>query len=99
MKHDQDARLADLLREDTPPAHDPLFRLSVLERREQKRFRNRSFLLLAAALAFAAVSWIVIDAGDRVFETVAVMLFGAVLAVGYFLDAPALMQLLRRFRI
>jgi hypothetical protein len=99
MTQDQDARLANLLREDAPPAHDPLFRLSVLERREQKRFRNRSFLLLAAALAFAAISWIVINAGGQVFETAGVMLFGAILAVGHFLYAPALMQLLRRFRI
>ena len=50
MTDDQDARLTELLRADAPAERDALFRLDVLERREQLRFRRKVLLLLAAAL-------------------------------------------------
>ena len=36
MSEQQDYRIAELLRRTAPPARDPLFRLRVLERREQR---------------------------------------------------------------
>jgi hypothetical protein len=53
MKQDIDERLGRLLREDAPPAHDPWFRIRLLERRERLRFRHRSLTLLAAAVVMA----------------------------------------------
>jgi hypothetical protein len=38
--------LVRLLRDDLPPARDPLFRIKVLERRERRRFRRELALAL-----------------------------------------------------
>ena len=46
----------NLLRADAPPARDPVFRLRVLERREQRQFQRRSFTMLAGALVIILVS-------------------------------------------
>ena len=51
MTDDLDERLGRLLREGSPPERDPMFRIQVLERREQRRFRQRSLTLLAGAVA------------------------------------------------
>jgi hypothetical protein len=54
MTQDIDERLGQLLREDAPPERDPLFRIRLLERREQRRFRQRSLTLAVGAVALGA---------------------------------------------
>jgi len=49
---DIEAQLLRRLRTGLPPARDPLFRIAVLERREQRMFRRR----LVAAVAAGAVA-------------------------------------------
>ena len=41
-----EATLVQLLRADQPPERDPLFRIDVLKRREQQRFRRQLVLVL-----------------------------------------------------
>ena len=53
MSEAQDQRIADLLRAAAPPARDPVFRLSVLELREQRLFQRRLFTMLAGVLVIA----------------------------------------------
>lgn len=43
---DDDVRLVQLLRDDLPPARDPLFRIDVLARRERRRFRRELAMVL-----------------------------------------------------
>lgn len=80
MTSAEDAKLMALMREDAPPAHDPMFRLSVLERRERRQFRRR------VALLFAMVSIVVLTVliaaravGTPVLESAGISLFGVVL--------------------
>ena len=56
-----DEKLGRLLREDAPPERDALFRIRLLERREQRRFRHRSLMLLAAATVLAVVPVITLN--------------------------------------
>jgi hypothetical protein len=98
MNDQQDERLGQLLRADAPPPRDPMFRLSVLERREEKRFRNRSLMLVGLAMAAALASWFAVSIGGWTFETVSVLIALAIAAIGWWTYAPALRALLRRFR-
>ena len=97
MSEGEDERLGALLRQDAPPALDPMFRMKVLERREKMRFRRHSLLLAALALALAVVAWIGISAGGETAETTVALVFGIALAVGYVLYRPAVTRLLQRF--
>jgi TRAP-type C4-dicarboxylate transport system permease large subunit len=94
----EDERLSELLRQDAPPARDPMFRLKVLERRETARFRRHSLLLAAIALVLTVVAWIGIAIGGETAETIIALVFIAALAVGYVLYRPAVTRLLQRFR-
>jgi hypothetical protein len=93
-----DDRIGEKLRADAPAAHDPLFRLSVMERRERKRFRNRSLQLAAVGLALGVVALIGISIGERARDAVGVIVVAALAAAAYFLYSPRLEQILRRFR-
>jgi hypothetical protein len=97
MAQDMDERLAKLLLLDAPPARDPLFRLSVLQRRERQRFRQRSVARFMAALACVVTPWAVTMTHAGPLETAAALVFGAVLIASYFLYAPALTQILHSF--
>jgi hypothetical protein len=97
MSEGEDERLGALLRQDAPPAPDPMFRMKVLERREKMRFRRHSLLLAALALALAVVAWVGISAGGETAETTVALVFGIALAVGYVLYRPAVTRLLQRF--
>jgi len=53
---DRDARLAEALRADAPPARDPIFRVEVLTRLERARFRRRASAIVAVAVVAAIVA-------------------------------------------
>jgi hypothetical protein len=64
MTQDLDAKLGRLLREGAPPERDPLFRIRVLERREQRRYQRRTVALLAGSgliLLLAVAVGLVVD--------------------------------------
>lgn len=102
MTHDQDPRFADLLRTDlrrnAPPERDPLFRVAVLGRLERATYRRRLFVLIACAVALAVLAAVGVSAGGAAREATGVLLVGAALSAAYFILAPALTQLLARFR-
>jgi hypothetical protein len=96
MMHDQDERIGALLRENAPPERDALFRLAVLERREQKRFRRHSAMLLAAALvtlAIVAVTYAM--SADLVTAAIAAMI-AATLMGACLLSVPGALEIRRR---
>jgi hypothetical protein len=94
----EDEHIANLLRAAAPPARDAMFRLGVLARRERQRFQRRSLQLLAAALASVLCFWIGLRAGAGLAGAAMILFVCAALVVSYFLYAPAVRQLVRRFR-
>ena len=99
MTQDKDQRIADLLRADAPPARDPLFRLKVLERREHRQFRQRSFTMFAGVLVIILVSTISISFERGSMETAGVLAIGTALASSYLAFRGRLLQILRRFSL
>jgi O-antigen/teichoic acid export membrane protein len=65
MTQDTDDRLGRLLREDAPPERDPLFRIRLLERREHRRFRQRSLALLVGAAVLTVIPAITLALMDN----------------------------------
>ena len=85
MTQDIDERLGRLLRADAPPERDPLFRIRLLERREQRRFRQRSLTLLVGAAVLTVIPAITLALVDNpiaagVIAAFVVALIGAGLA-------------------
>ena len=92
-----DEKVAGLLREDAPPARDPMFRLGVLERRERERFRLRTWLMRAGGLLVAVIALVGVSQGSDVAQTTIALLVLAALAMGYVLYRPTVTRLLQRF--
>ena len=97
MSEDRDQRIADLLRENAPPARDPVFRIKVLERRERGQFRRRSFTMLTGGLSIILVSAFAIGIGGRALQMTGAMVLGAALAGAYPAFRRSLPQILQRF--
>jgi len=97
MSEHLDERIGDLLREDAPPARDPAFRISVLERRERKRFLRQSAILGLIALALAVVALVGIAVGGDTAITAIVLMIAVVLAAAYAFYAPLVNRVLQRF--
>ena len=93
-----DDRIGELLRGDAPAAHDPLFRFSVMERRERNRFRNRSLQLLAIGLALGVIALAGVGLGVKARDAVGILVVASLAAAAYFFYSPGLEQILRRFR-
>jgi hypothetical protein len=78
MSNDADARLSRLLRADAPPEHDAMFRISLIERREQQLLRKRTrqrLIVAALLLVLPAIAWSLAD------PLTAAMLGGFVIAL------------------
>jgi hypothetical protein len=99
MSEDKDVRIVDLLNADAPPRRDPLFRVSVLERREHRRFQRRLYTMLAGALLIILVSTFAIRIGAGGLGTMGALVVGAALASAYLAFRRSLPQILRRFSI
>jgi hypothetical protein len=99
MSEDRDDRIADLLREDAPPPRDPVFRLRVLERREQRRFQRRLFTMLAGVLMILLISTFALSIGPASLRTTGALVVGAALASAYLAFRGHLPRILRRFSI
>lgn len=87
--------LADLLREDAPPALDPGFRLAVLERRARQIFRRRLIVTLATAVAFGLGLAIAVQASAGAMEIGVLLLAGGGLVLSWRGYAPVLAHLMR----
>ncbi|HEY4365018.1 MAG TPA: hypothetical protein VGN17_28905 [Bryobacteraceae bacterium] len=56
MSDEKDLRIAGLLHQGAPPSRDPVFRVSVLERREQRRFQRRLYTMLAGVVLILLIA-------------------------------------------
>lgn len=54
-----DARLSRLLRADAPPENDPMFRIRLIERREQQLYRQRARVRLGVTIALLVLPGVV----------------------------------------
>jgi hypothetical protein len=95
---DIDEQIAALLRQDIPPAHDPMFRLRVLERLEQRRFRRRLVTALIAAAVLAATIWAGATARNEFPERMGVLLLCIALLLSCFMHAPVVFHFARKLR-
>jgi len=99
MSEDRDDRIVEYLRQAAPPARDPVFRLMVLERREQRQFQWRLFTMLAGVLVIILLSTFAISTGGGALGATGVLVAGAALASAYLAFRGRLLRILRRFSI
>jgi hypothetical protein len=99
MSEERDDRIVEFLREQAPPARDPVFRVRVLERREHRQFQRRLFTMLAAALVIILVATFGVSIGGRALETTGALVVGTALASAYLAFRGRLLRILRRFSI
>lgn len=98
MTEQQDERLGDLLRSYAPPPRDALFRLAVLERREQKRFQQRSLVLVIAAVIVAAIFAGGVALRANLFLTALVALLIAAVAGACVISLRGVREVMHRLR-
>ena len=77
-----DERITAALQHDAPPPRDPMFRIRLLERREQQRFRLRALGALAGAGGVLVVSALTVSAGSMAYLAGSVLLFALVVVTG-----------------
>jgi hypothetical protein len=77
-----DERITAALEHDAPPPRDPLFRIHLLERREQQQFRRRTLQALAGGVAVVVVSALTVNAGSMAYVAGSVLLFALVVVTG-----------------
>jgi hypothetical protein len=99
MSDDKDQRIANLLRADAPPAHDPMFRIKVLERRERRQFQRRLFAMIAGAVVIILVSMSSISFARGSMETAGALAVGTALASSSLAFRGRLLRILRRFSL
>lgn len=92
----QDERFGRLLREDAPAERDALFRISVLERRERMRFRQRSLVMILGAAVVAAALGTGFAAGLDLLAATAVAFVIAGLATAFVFSVPGVFEVRRR---
>lgn len=94
-----DERIAAALRQDAPPARDPMFRLQVLERRERQRFRRRALGSLATGATVAVILALGILTGRDAYAAGSVLLFALVLVMAVVVYLPGFGRLLRHLSV
>jgi len=94
-----DERITAALQHDAPPPRDPLFRIQLLERREQQRFRRRTQQALAAGAAVVIVSALTVSAGNMAYVAGGVLLFALVLVSAAVVYLPEFGRLIRRLSL
>ena len=97
MSEERDHRIEEFLRASAPPARDPVFRLKVLERREQRQFRRRLFSMLAGVFVILLASLFALSQGIGVLVATEALAVGTALASGYLAFRGRLLRTLRRF--
>ena len=99
MSEDRDERIVEFLRASAPPPRDPVFRLKTLERREQRRLRQRCLTMLVGALVILMVSILGISIGGGALKAAGAVVFSTALVTGYLAFRGRLLRILRRFSI
>ncbi len=98
MSEPEEERFADLVRRQAPPARDPMFRIQVLERRENEQFRSRSYLYLAGAGAVLVLAAVAIFLRPDSLGDIGVLIAVAIAVAGCLFYGPALSRRLGDLR-
>jgi hypothetical protein len=96
---DIDARITAALQHDAPSPRDPLFRVSVLERRERQRFRRRTRQAIAGGATLTMVSALTMGTGGDAYTAGSVLVFALAFVTGVVLYLPQFGRLIRRLSI
>ena len=98
MTDEVDETLGRLLREGAPPERDPLFRISVLERRERQRFQRRTHKLLAITVLLAVLGIVGANLGDRLLAVTLISAFCVTLVAASLLSVRGVLLVVHRLR-
>ena len=99
MSEERDHRIEEFFLASAPPARDPVFRLKVLKRREQRQFRRRLFTMLAGVVVILMVSLFAISRGKEALVATDDLVVGTAFVSGYLAFRGRLLGILRRFSI
>jgi len=99
MSEGRDDRIVEYLRQAAPPARDSLFRVKVLEGREQRQFQRRLFTMLAGAFVIIVALAFAVGIGSGALVPTGALVVGAALASAYLAFRGRFLRVLRRFSI
>ena len=99
MSEGRDVRMEQFLRANAPPTRDPVFRLKVLERREQRDFQRRLVTMFAGVLVMLLVLGYYLSTGERALVPAGALAVGAALASASLAFRGRLLGIFRRFSI
>ncbi len=99
MSENPDARIAALLGENAPPSRDPVFRVRVMERREQRRFRQRLYTMIAGVLLILVLSAFIISIDASTLGTTGLLVAVAAFATARLAFRRSLPRILRHFTL
>jgi hypothetical protein len=90
-----DERIATALQRDAPPPRDAVFRLQVIERREQRQFRQRAVQGLAVLVVVGGMSALTATAGGQGYIAGSVLLSALVSIMAGVVYLPLFGRLIR----
>ena len=96
MSEDLDDALAERLTAAAPAERDPMFRIAVLQRREEDRFRTRNLMLAAGAVALAVAGAISLYLRPDLIGEVAIALIVLAAGAAAWIFSPAVRSVARR---
>jgi len=99
MSEERDERIVNLLRAGAPPERDPVFRLRVLERREQRQFQRQLFTMLAGLVVILVVSIFATGTGAGSLKATGLLAVGIAFATAYLAFRGRFLRILRRFSL
>jgi hypothetical protein len=98
MSDERDQRIAAILRAESPAARDPLLRIKVMARREQRQLQRQSLTMLAGALVIMLIAMFSIrGAGGVTVQVTGAFVIGAALPTSYLAFRGRLLRIVRRF--
>jgi hypothetical protein len=97
MSEDLDRKLTERLNAGAPAGRDPLFRISVLQRREEDRFRMRNRLVAAGAVVLALGAGAGLYLRPDLIDEAAIALFALAAAAAAWIFSPAVRSFARRW--
>ena len=96
MSEDLDQKLAERLTAAAAAERDPMFRIAVLQRREEDRFRTRNLMLAAGAVALAVAGAISLYLRPDLIGEVAIALIVLAAGAAAWIFSPAVRSVARR---
>jgi hypothetical protein len=96
MSEELDDKLAERLTAAAPAERDPMFRIAVLQRREEDRFRTRNLMLAAGAAALAVAGAVGLVLRPDLIGEAAIALIVLAAGAAAWIFSPAVRSVARR---